>query len=73
MKDNVFVPEDPKATDEQARQGRIDARDAYAHFDAREMGWTKVVLKPNGIKASGTKPSTRPEKPPRGKRKSAED
>jgi hypothetical protein len=22
--------------------------DAYAHFDKRDAGWTKVVLKPNG-------------------------
>jgi glutathione-independent formaldehyde dehydrogenase len=92
----VFVPQDPKASDEMAQQGRIgfdfgtffqkglrmgtgqanvkaynrqlrdliaadkanpsflvshelpltDAPDAYARFDAREDGWTKVVLKP---------------------------
>jgi glutathione-independent formaldehyde dehydrogenase len=24
-----------------------DAPDAYQHFDAREEGWTKVVLKPH--------------------------
>jgi glutathione-independent formaldehyde dehydrogenase len=23
-----------------------DAPDAYQHFDARENGWTKVILKP---------------------------
>ena len=27
------------------RIGLDDAPDAYAHFDARENGWTKVVLK----------------------------
>jgi glutathione-independent formaldehyde dehydrogenase len=25
-----------------------EAPDAYGHFDARDDGWTKVVLKPNG-------------------------
>lgn len=25
-----------------------DAPRAYKHFDARDQGWTKVVLKPNG-------------------------
>ena len=24
-----------------------EAADAYEHFDAREEGWTKVVLKPH--------------------------
>lgn len=24
-----------------------EAPDAYQHFDAREQGWTKVVLRPN--------------------------
>lgn len=92
----VFMPEDPKSSDELARKGQIafdfgafwtkglrmgtgqtsvkaynrhlckliesgkakpsfivshqlsleEAPDAYAHFDARENGWTKVVLKP---------------------------
>lgn len=30
-----------------------DAPDAYAHFDARENGWTKVVLKPHQHVAAG--------------------
>jgi threonine dehydrogenase-like Zn-dependent dehydrogenase len=29
-----------------------DAPDAYKHFDARDKGWTKVVLKPAGDGAS---------------------
>ncbi|KAA0024712.1 glutathione-independent formaldehyde dehydrogenase [Antrihabitans cavernicola] len=94
----VFLPEDPGADDEQAREGRMDfdfgkfffkgqtigtgqanvkaydrqlrelvhhgkatpsrlvshnlgldaAPDAYRHFDARDAGWTKVVLNPTG-------------------------
>jgi threonine dehydrogenase-like Zn-dependent dehydrogenase len=93
----VFVPEDPKGPDKDAKQGRIafdfgefwsrglrmgtgqapvkaynrylcklihegrakpsflvshelpldQAPDAYRHFDARETGWTKAVLKPH--------------------------
>ena len=27
-----------------------DAPDAYAHFDARDNGWTKVILKPEMVK-----------------------
>ncbi|MEU2494303.1 hypothetical protein [Streptomyces sp. NPDC007883] len=27
---------------------RPEAPTAYAHFDARDEGWTKVVLHPNG-------------------------
>lgn len=92
----VFVPEDPNASDELAKQGQIaldfgkfffngqsmgtgqanvkqynrqlarlihddkanptilfshniglaEAPDAYRHFDARDKGWTKVVLNP---------------------------
>jgi glutathione-independent formaldehyde dehydrogenase len=92
----VFVPEDPKAATEEAKQGRLafdfgelwtrgqriatgqapvkaynrylckmiqegrarpsflvshelpleDAPEAYQHFDARDSGWTKVILKP---------------------------
>ena len=94
----VFVPEDPEAADEMAKEGRIafdignffakglgmssgqanvkrynrelrdlihagkatpswvvshhlsldEAPEAYRHFDAREDGWTKVVLHPGG-------------------------
>src|SRR5262249_26770390 len=28
-----------------------EAPDAYKHFDARDPGWTKVVLKPAGVSA----------------------
>ncbi len=31
-----------------------EAPDAYAHFDKREAGWTKVILHPNGTPAAGT-------------------
>jgi glutathione-independent formaldehyde dehydrogenase len=98
----VFVPQDPKATDELEKQGRMafdfgkfwfkgqkigtgqcnvkaynrrlrdlihqdranpsmiishelsldDAPEAYAHFDKRDKGWTKVVLHPNAAKAA---------------------
>ena len=34
------------------------APDAYQHFDAREQGWTKVVLKPQ-LAATDTKRSGR--------------
>jgi len=30
-----------------------EAPDAYRHFDARDDGWTKVVLKPNGTHGHG--------------------
>ncbi len=30
-----------------------DAPDAYKHFDAREQGWTKVVLRPHSGKSTG--------------------
>ncbi len=30
-----------------------EAPNAYKHFDARDDGWTKVVLKPNGTKGHG--------------------
>ena len=40
-----------------------DAPDAYSHFDAREPGWTKVVLKAQATKAAhrskGKHPTTR--------------
>jgi glutathione-independent formaldehyde dehydrogenase len=52
----VYNPEDPGAATEDARQGRYGfvshelpldrAPDAYARFDQREDGWTKVLLKP---------------------------
>jgi glutathione-independent formaldehyde dehydrogenase len=98
----VFVPQDPKATDELEKQGRMafdfgkfwfkgqkigtgqcnvkaynrrlrdlihqdranpsmiishelsldEAPEAYAHFDKRDKGWTKVVLHPNAAKAA---------------------
>lgn len=104
----VFVPEDPKASDELAKQGKIafdigefwsrgqrmatgqtpvkaynrrlcrlihegratpsfivshelpldEAPEAYAHFDARDPGWTKVVLKPQ--QSQSAKRSSRP-------------
>ncbi|MBV9873086.1 MAG: glutathione-independent formaldehyde dehydrogenase [Verrucomicrobia bacterium] len=95
----VFVPEDPRSSDELQKNGQIafdfglfwskgqrmgtgqanvkaynrylcdliasgkakpsfivshrlsleEAATAYQHFDAREKGWTKVILKPNGL------------------------
>jgi glutathione-independent formaldehyde dehydrogenase len=27
-----------------------EAANAYQHFDAREKGWTKVILKPDSLK-----------------------
>jgi glutathione-independent formaldehyde dehydrogenase len=30
-----------------------EAPDAYRHFDARDDGWTKVVLKPDGTNGHG--------------------
>ena len=39
----VYVPQDPGAATEPAKHGRIDA---YAKFDARENGYTKVLLHP---------------------------
>lgn len=39
-----------------------EAPDAYKHFDAREPGWTKVVLRPHEQKAAGQhKPGSRAE------------
>jgi hypothetical protein len=32
-----------------------EAPEAYKHFDARDAGWTKVVLKPDATKAAGTR------------------
>ncbi len=32
-----------------------EAPDAYGHFDARELGWTKIVLKPKGKTAAQSK------------------
>jgi glutathione-independent formaldehyde dehydrogenase len=54
----VYLAQDPGATGEAARRGRfqlplgrfwekgIEAPRAYEHFDRREAGYTKVVLKP---------------------------
>jgi hypothetical protein len=39
-----------------------DAPEAYAHFDARDEGWTKVILKPGLRMSGGRRPDTqRPE------------
>ncbi len=57
----VFVPEDPQSPDELMKEGKIapswgvshhlsldEGPGAYGHFDARDDGWTKVVLHPDG-------------------------
>jgi threonine dehydrogenase-like Zn-dependent dehydrogenase len=37
-----------------------EAPDAYRHFDARENGWTKVVLRPHAHKAGHTNKRSQP-------------
>jgi len=36
-----------------------EAPDAYAHFDAREKGWTKDVLRPHASKTTARAPGVR--------------
>jgi threonine dehydrogenase-like Zn-dependent dehydrogenase len=36
-----------------------EAPEAYKHFDARDNGWTKVVLKTNGTKRSTKRQTAR--------------
>jgi hypothetical protein len=43
-----------------AERGRAlgnEAPDAYKHFDARDQGWTKVILRPNGVQKSAKRQS----------------
>jgi hypothetical protein len=35
-----------------------EAPDAYKHFDARDKGWTKVILHPAGMAKSAKQAST---------------
>jgi threonine dehydrogenase-like Zn-dependent dehydrogenase len=34
-----------------------EAPDAYKHFDACDQGWTKVILRPNGVQRSAKRQS----------------
>jgi hypothetical protein len=35
-----------------------EAPEAYKHFDARDNGWTKVILRPAGAQKSSKRQST---------------